>query len=323
MAEERFADLGGWLGITAQQSEILDTIHRLQTNGKETSPKNIIAAYHKDYGRLIQISNLFHVIHALTDKRLLKRGKKASYNLDLPGIQAALDDRENEESSRLDRFKEAKNDLKTYLQKASWREETPEVAYLDGEQFFNRLAGSVSSAKTHYMTGPFPKLFYPEYIQEKLGRYNYLRAIKKRCLTERSLNVRIITDFNIDFFIQDVKRFSSSSKDAKRLASSILDQIHYYIEHYDNLKVYYLEKLVGMDYVLPVQENPSELYIYMRDESGDIVGGVYVNSISSAGRAHATFAQFCRNAAPLRAATGRKLLKQLKKKVMERIGNTG
>lgn len=319
MTEDQFLDLGKWLDITPQQSEILKTIYKLQTSAKETSPKNIIAAYGRDYGKHIQISNLFHIIHILAGKRLIKRGKKASYTLDLAGIQAVLDGREKEQAACLERFKEAKNDLKTYLHKISRKAETPEVAYLDGVQFFNKLADSVSTAKTHYMTGPFPKLFYPEFIQEKLTRYNYLRAIKKRCLSEGRLDVHIITDFNIDFLCQDVQRFSSSSKDALRLAFSILDQIQYYLENYDNLKIYYIEKLVGMDFVLPIQEKPEDIYLYMRDETGDIVGGVYINSPTSAGRAYETFTQFCNYSPPLKGTRGKKILKQLKKRISDKF----
>lgn len=321
MTEDQFTDLGKWLDITPQQSEILKTIYKLQTSGKETSPKNIMAAYERDYGKHIQISNLFHIIHILAGKRLIKRGKKASYTLDLAGIQAVLDSREKEQETSLERFKEAKNDLKTYLQKISRRAETPEVAYLDGVQFFNKLADSVSTAKTHYMTGPFPKLFYPEFIQEKLTRYNYLKAIKKRCLYEKSLDVCIITDFNTDFLYNDVQRFSSSKKDALKLAHSILDQIQHYLESYDNLKVYHLEKLVGMDFVLPIQEKPEDIYLYMRDETGDIVGGIYINSPTSAGRAYTTFTQSCNNTPPLKGKNGRRILKQIKKEINDKFKN--
>ena len=172
------------------------------------------------------------------------------------------------------------------------------------------------------MTGPFPKLFYPEFIQEKLARYNYLKAIKKRCLHEKKLEVCIITDFNMDFLYQDTQRFSNSKKEAMKLALSIIDQIQYYIENYDKLKVYYLEKLVGMDFVLPIREKPEDIYLYMRDETGDIVGGLYINSPASAGRAYTTFTQFCSNTPPLRGINGRRILKQIKKGITNKFKNT-
>lgn len=316
--EDELADLEKWLGITGQQFDVLKGIHKLRLEGQRANPKSISVAYHRDYGKGIQVSNLFHVIDALIDKGLVRKEGPASYGLDLSGITRSLEDYEQHLAEEVKDFKAVKNETIAYLERVVKRKE-PIVQYMGLTQFFDKAAESVSRARTYYLVAHFPKLFHPTVLRKKLNQYAYLELIEDRCLIKQDLEVNIITDFDIDFLCKDFTDFSVPKKEMLKTALLIVDQIQYAIDHHSNLRIYYAKKLIGMDMLLPIRDEPRDLYLYMRDQDGGIIGGVYIESPEAAKRAYSTFSRFPGNYVLLKGAQGKKILNKLRKEMRARF----
>jgi len=317
--EEELTSLGRWLGITGQQSEVLRTIHKLRLDGHRANPKGISLEYRKDYSRSIQISNLFHVLDALMEKKLVKKDGPASYDLNINGIERVLSDFEQKLGEEMSGFKKARSETVKYLNQIA-KKEKPTVRYMDLTEFFDSAADSVSRAKKYYMVAHFPKLFHPMVIKKKLSRYEYLELIEERCFVKQNLDVNIMTDLDIDFLYKDFSRFFPSEREALKAALSIIDQIQYAVDHYKHLRVYYTKKLIGMDMLLPICDEPKDLYFYMRDQEGEIIGGVYIESSETAKRAYSTFTPIPSNYTVLEGTQGKRILKNLKREIRARFG---
>ncbi|MFH1722003.1 MAG: hypothetical protein ABH950_05300 [Candidatus Altiarchaeota archaeon] len=316
---EELKNLGKWLGLTDQQFDILKTIHKLELSGKRTNPKNIVSHYEKDHGKLILVSNLFHIFKALTDKNLIKKEKQATYSLNFSGIKAALDNHEAGLSQELTQFKEVKKKTKSYFEKIAKKETRPVVEYFDRIQFFNEMKESVTKANTQYIVAHFPKFFYLAILQRQLIRYDYLQVIQQRCMIDKTLEVILLTDFDLNFVLRDFDSFSVSKRDALKMGLATIDQIQYFIENYENLNVYYTEKLVGMDMVLPIIDEPETIYLYMRDQIGEITGGIKIKSHESAKQARETFAKISQTYTSLRSIKGKRIIASLRSEMRKRF----
>ena len=106
---------------------------------------------------------------------------------------------------------------------------------------------------------------------------------------------------------------------ATRECEIIIDNLTTQVETYENLEVRYLDNPFGFDIVLTEEDEPKDIFIWIRDQENIITGGIRICSSQVASQAKQHFLKMSRLAPRLAGQTGQKLLRAVRAELRKTI----
>jgi hypothetical protein len=307
--------LAKWLGITEQQNQILQTIYRLESAGTETSPTNILTEYSRTYGKRIQSNNLFTIIRKLAEEGLIKKKEKARYAINTEGMRDRLTQKSMEQKKELLKVDEVIKNLDQYY-KAAAADIKPEMTFYGTRELFNKTAEALRNATVYYATTRMPNIAFTRPIAHKLGVDRYIDVQHEKCFVKKDLKIVYITQLMTGHLYKNALEIYGKPELAVREVEMMLDHLWNNILSNENIEAYYLPNLLGL-YMTVIEKHgdPTEAVLFLQSENH--VNGIYLKSREIAYQARKSFLNGLENATPLTGATGRKLIRDVKKRVRE------
>ena len=319
MSELEHIDAPHILGITDQQLGILQSIYKITAKNKTATPRDIEITYQKDHGDGIQKSNLFRQLKILQDKKFINRHGEANYQLNFDDIKKTLDTRKTEYHKKLEQYDTLSNDIEDYFDKFSFKDPKPVVEYLDHTPFFLKIASTSRHSKRLYTAGRFANITYTPRLIDSLERGDAFREIHDLCYNKKKLEVTYLSNFDVNYLYGHAIKLYGDHEWAYRECEIIIDGLKELSER-DNLNLIYVDDLPGLHLILPEKDQPNELLLYLRDNKGEIIGGVYLKSPETARSAKEMYLKEYDKGVNLQESEGDKIIKKIKGNLKREYG---
>ncbi|MBD3388971.1 MAG: hypothetical protein GF416_07790 [Candidatus Altiarchaeales archaeon] len=314
---ERFAE---GLGLTRQQLDILQCVYRLKSDGEDTSPKTILDEYKRLRGKLMLKANLFKILRFLKVKGFIIRSDHGRYDVNFEGIEHALVEKREYYRRDLDEFEDLMSDVEDFFSKSKLSKFKPVVEYLDHTPFFLKIAQTSKTAKRLYALGRFANITYSQRLLDFIDRGNCFRDIHDLCFVKKKLHVTYLTSFDVDYIYNHALKLYHDPEWAYRECEVIIDNLKN-LREIETLDLIYLEDLPGLHLVFPERDKVSEVMLYLRDNKGEIIGGVYIKSPDTARSAKEMYMKEYEKGVNLKGRKGLKIIKEVKSQLRSKYGN--
>lgn len=326
MDELEISDFSRWLNTTEQQTDILKTIYRLQHRNRNPSPKNIEEEYYATHNKRMQKPNLFHILRQLIEKDLVVKEGQARYGVNLEGLRSALKARERVMEAELKQFKSVCAEADEHLMRASLKPLQPVMRYYDYAQRTDKLIQSLRDAKKFYVIGVFPNICLTYPIAQKLKKESYIEFLRKRCFKDKELSISWVSYMDTEQLFRYALMLHGKRGLAVQECESVLNQLQSFLETYDNLEVYFLDRPVSPLYLklqLIERERPDEFFlnvISLKELESNYFsrGYLYVKSREAAEYMKTMFLRSMEETTPLRGKKGDKVIGKLKEEIKEK-----
>lgn len=307
------------LGLTQQQFDILNCIYRLQDDGGRASPKAIQEEYKRVSGKRLMKANLFKVLKALRDKNFVDSVGFGKYALNYDGVEEALEVRKEEYERELTELDKLSGDVEEYFDRLKESRLKPVVEYYSQTPFFLKIAQTAKHTKNLYMVGRFANITYTPRLLNTVDRGECFRQIQDMCFVKKQLHVTYITSFDVDYIYRHALKTYGDPQWAYRECEMAVDGLHE-LANLETLDLIYINKVQGLHLVLPEKKEPSEVFLYLRDNAGEIIGGVYIKSPDTAKRAKEMFMREQEQGTNLKGKPGKRIIKGVKENLKEKYG---
>ena len=308
---------GSWLGLTPQQFNVFEIVYRIQKRGLTASPKSIQKEYSIVHGGRIQKPNLFNILRLLLDKGFLVKRERGSYTVDSSSVSEYLEGQVNCFENELYGFRDFLGDFTEYLDQLSSKKSSVMVDYLGFSELFNTLGRKLKSANTLYVTSKFPMTSYTPELANKLNITDYTDALWKHCLKEGKLTINYKTNLDVGHVYKQALRARQSKEQAVRTCRNVIANLENQIETAEKLNIYYSERPLGLDILLPESKRLEDFYMFIRDEKQLITGGVYIRSETTVRIAREQFINNCRISEKITEKNYQKILEKPKKQLKQ------
>lgn len=323
MEKYRAQQLAKWLDITDQQLDILMSIYRLQVDGVETSPKHIAGQYIADYGGGLQKSNLFAQIRNLIAEGLVIKEKKGVYCVNLDTMDHILGTRRSELEGELHEFDQISSEAREYFKKTVLSTIKHSADFLTYSDLYKAITMSIKNATTLYLTCDFPTIAYPYSTAKGIGRDNYTKAIWDRCFDKNELEVKYLTNLDVDLPFNHALRTCGDRQTACSEMKLIIEQLANQSRIYSMLDIRYTRDLHCLDVVISEKNEPREFFLYTKDEHKNIIGGFHIRSAETSISAKNMFLHEFEYAEPLRGLKGGEILEGVRERLEKKYMVTG
>ncbi|MDD5111199.1 MAG: hypothetical protein PHG85_01480 [Candidatus Altiarchaeota archaeon] len=323
MIESEFTNLGKWLSTTEQQFQVLSTIQVLENRETEIRPKAISKEYSKTYGKTIQKPNLFTILKALAEKNLIRKDNAGNYRVNYDGIRHTLARHREKIDNERTEFQKACENTEEYFKKHMLKAEHPMVGYYEHRALYAEMVKSLENASVLHVVANFPNIAYTYNIAAGIDRLEYVETLWKRCLKQKDLKIEYLTTLDIDYLFNQAFRVHGDPKLAYRECQAIINQLETQAKTNPKLDIRHSEEQPGLDIAIMEQKDPQEAYLFIRDEHGEITGGIRIKSRQIAANAMQQYARVYEYAEKLTTPEGQKKIQDLKIQLKQKYGLLG
>ncbi|MFH0861927.1 MAG: hypothetical protein V1875_02750 [Candidatus Altiarchaeota archaeon] len=306
------------LGLTPQQFDILQCVYQIHERGIVAAPKAIQEEYRKLRGKHLMKPNLFNVLRLLKNKGHIKQTEYACYEVDFDFVEKTLRQKKEERYREISEFEKVVDEVDAYFSRIKVSQFKPVVEYLEYDQFYHKLAQLVRVAKVHYVVGKFAKISYTPTMLAGIGRAEYVKAIYDGCFKKR-LKAKYLTNLDIDYLyhqaLQTYKNPGLAYLECQKTIENLCE-----LRKMDNVDIVYTERLFGLDLVLPEKIQPIDVFLYIRDNREDIIGGVHIGSPDVGKRAKEMFLRECESGINLKTKKGENIIRNVRMKLKGKYG---
>lgn len=304
----------GWLGITEQQFNILMAINKLEAEGTEPTPKNIWLENAKTFKKKIKTPNLFGILRTLSEEGLVVKERKGFYRTDMMGIKNTLSLRQKELQEEADTFRNVTSNIGLYFREAAKTLAKPYVEYIDGRrELYALIQKQLEKARRYYCVTPFPSIsFTPEISHGGAKRGPFFDTLYERGFMRKDLDITYLTPLDPTYPLKYAMKTFGDFERACMEAEAVVDNLERQVAEHDNFEVRYTENPFGFDIVMCEREKPEDFYIFVRDPSRIVIGGIYICSPETAQHAKQQFLSACSSAKRVRGEEGARILKKIR-----------
>lgn len=317
MEEFNFDNTARWLDTTDQQFQILKTIYRLEDVETKTMPKDITREYAKTNKKTILKPNLFNILKTLLQKKLIKKDLTRGYRVDYDGIRETLEKHKEKLGREEEELKKAQAKTEEYFRK-NLPKAYPLVEYYEQKELYPKMAESLKEAEKTHIVANFPVIAYTKELTYGLGREEYAEAMWQRCFKEKKLQVNYLTDLNLDALFNHAFRIHGDPKIAYQECQAMLSRLETQVKTNEKLDVRHSDNPHGLDVAIIEQKEPIEVYIFIRDEHGEITGGTRIKSKQTAINALQQYNRAYEYAEKLNTPDGQKTIQNLKTQLKQK-----
>ncbi|MFH0861926.1 MAG: hypothetical protein V1875_02745 [Candidatus Altiarchaeota archaeon] len=307
-----------WLGLTPQQYDIMQCIFRLQSENIQASPKAIQGEYRKLTGKYLMKPNLFNILRSLKRGGCITQSGFGAYVVDFEGVSGILHSSKEELKKTMADFDRLTGDLEDYFNRTKINYFKPTVEYLDHTPFFEKIGFCAKRSNAVYAAGKFANILYTPRLLESVDRGGPFRTIYDRCIVKKELKVTYITMLDVEYLYRHALRCYHDPVWAYKECEMVLDNVMF-LARSKNLDIIYLNPQPGLQMVCHEGHQGIDVFMYIRDNSDEIVGGVYINSPDIGKRAKETFLRECLLGTNLKSKKGETILRNTRKELKEKF----
>ncbi|MFH1403989.1 MAG: hypothetical protein ABIH11_06960 [Candidatus Altiarchaeota archaeon] len=318
-------ELHKWLDLTQQQLDIVKIIYKIrQTPGKST-PNDIGKEYKRIHGKPILKPNLFTILKLLQKRGIVEKVGQADYSVDIDGLRDTLGKKRRYLEKQQTEFDKACQDTDEYFRKLTWQMDRPIVEYLDHDELYGKMAELLQDSEVFYSVANFPMISYTQKLNHGLAREPYTEALWNRCVKKEDLEVKYLTDLNVDYLFNHAFRVYGDPKLAYRECNTVINQLENQVESNKKLDVRYMEDPHGLDTGIfkRIGREPDEFMLFVRDEHEDITGGLHVKSLDTARNALKMFNRGFEYADRLSGEAGKSIINRVREGLEQKYGILG
>jgi hypothetical protein len=305
--------VGVWLNLTPQQFDILQCINSIRGKGVEATPKEIQHEYKVLNNKYLMKPNLFNILRLLKGRGYIAQTNFGVYHVNFDRIEEALRLKKEDYINIIDDFDNIIDKVDGYFLQAHGRDSMPIVKYLDYDAFFQELTRHVRVAKVYYKVGKFAQTAYTARLTMDRRRGEYIRAIHDNC-AKRNLKVVYLMNLDLDYLYRNALRNFKDQKLAYKECEDTIGRLEE-LSNTKNFNVFYTNHLLGIDLIIPERTQPSDVFLYVRDIRGGVIGGIQIKSPDVGKKARDVFLEECNSGINLKEPKGRKIISQLKQKL--------
>jgi hypothetical protein len=319
MEEFQFDTTAKWLKTTEQQFQILKTIYRLEDVENKTMPKSINNEYARIHKKKILKPNLFNILKTLLQKNLIKKDTTRGYRINYEGIRITLENHQEKLEKEEEELKKAQTKTEEYFRK-NIPKAYPLVEYYDQKELYPKMAESLKDAEKTHIVANFPVIAYTKELTYGIGREEYAETMWNRCFKEKELQVNYLTDLNLDALFNHAFRVHGDPKLAYRESETTLNRLETQTKTNEKLDIRYSEDPHGLDMAIVEHKEPTEFYLFIRDEHGEITGGIRIKNKQTTINAIQQYNRSFEYAEKLNTPDGQKTIQDLKKHLKQKYG---
>jgi len=288
MEEFNFDTLASWLETTEQQFQVIKTIYKLESKNEESKPRDISKEYARQHNKVIQKPNLFIILKTLAQKELIQKDASSNYKINYAGIRQTLGRNQERLQKEREEFQKAYSKTEEYFKKHI-QTSRPSVDYYEQNELYSELIKSIGNSSELHIFASFPNTAYTYNLASGINRLEYVEALWKKCFKEKQLEISYLTTLDVDYLFNQAFRALEEPKRAFKECEIVLQQLENQMSSHSKIKIRVADEQKGMDVCIPIRDKPAELYLFIKDEHKEILGGIKIRSPETAMQAENMF----------------------------------
>jgi hypothetical protein len=243
---------------------------------------------------------------------------KGTYTVNPSSIKEIINKRKNEFESELNSFNSISSDVDEFFRRGSAKNVKPYVEYIKGRKAFWEFTNpKLRDIKKYYIVAGFPGISYTDEVSTKgASRGEYLDIIRSRCFDKKELQINYLSPLSVEILSTYVQLKFDVEKEIISECNKIIDNLEKQISENELLNIYYYKNPFGLDVIIPLKDEPEEMFMFVRDENQVQIGGIYIRSPEATKNAIDRFNEVCNHALRLKNdSTGQKVFNKLRAKL--------
>ena len=267
--------LSKWLNLTGQQVILLGILYQLQEQRLPTNPVAIEKEYFKQTKTFIQKSNLFAQLRILQEKSLLIKTENTQYTLNLRGIQEALFSKKKELVQELDELGKFSSDTHAFFEKII-KPALVSVTYLSEAELYHKLVFYLKDAAAYYVGCDFPHYAYSFALCNNAQEAAYIEMLTAK-VYDPKFSLFCLSPYKIEnLFHRLAKKYKNKGVITEEL-KEVIENAKRKTVQLDTIDL----RKTPTPFNFALVENKEEgnvLFMFLKDSSGMISGGIFINS---------------------------------------------
>ncbi len=264
-----------WLQLTGQQAIIIGILYRLQEQHLPTNPVTIEKEYFKETKTFIQKSNLFSQLRLLHEKGLLIKNENAQYHLNLRGIQEALFSKKKELAQEVDEISTFASDTQAFFEKIV-KPTSVSVTYLSETDLYHKLTFYLKDATAYYVGCDFPHYAYSFALCNSAQEAAYIEMLSTK-IHDPAFSLFCISSYKIETLFYRLNQKYKNKELIKEELQEVIESVKKKTMQYGSIDL----RKTTTPFNFALIENNEEgnvLFMFLKDSSGMISGGIFINS---------------------------------------------
>ncbi len=269
------SELSKWLELTGQQAILIGILYRLHEQRLPSNPIAIEKEYFKETKTFIQKSNLFAQLRLLQEKGLLSKTENAQYNLNLRGIQIALFSKKKELAQEMDEISKFASDTQAFFEKIV-KPTSVSVTYLSEMDLYNKLVFYLKDALAYYVGCDFPHYAYSFALCNSAQEAAYIEMLTAK-VHNPNFSLFCLSPYKIESLFYRLNKKYRHKELIQEELKEVIESVKKKTLQFSNIDL----RKTPTPFNFALVENKEEgnaLFMFLKDSSGVISGGIFINS---------------------------------------------